>query len=226
LSNRLAQHLLRLARLADSMDSAGRFGDAELLTETMKRIAQAQQDQSQMGALLQRGVQGVEDVGSGVGQAVGGAYNAAQLANPAQWAVAAGGDVVSGIKNQFQQAVDSAVSQRLRSMGIDPSKTGASPQAAAPNAATGVASGAASAQAGGAAGENQGLVQRYLGYAFSVISQKHGTGPEARAELQRYLIQNRQSPQFQAQVLQQYDSRIGNQQAVQRLNGSLGSPAA
>jgi hypothetical protein len=196
------------------------------LTETMKRIAQAQQDQSQLAALLHSGVQGVEDVGKGVGQAVGGAYNAAQLANPAQWAMAAGSDTATGIRNQFQQAVDSAVSQRLRSMGIDPSKTATSPQAASPSAATGAASGAAPAQAGGAAGENQALLERYLGYAFSVISQKHGTGPEARAELQHYLQQNRQSSQFQAQVLQQYDSRIGNQQAVQRLNGSLGSPAA
>ena len=235
-----ASPALSLAQIARGHDVHGRFSQADHVDAFIFRLAQ-----TQLQNLADQGLQGAESVGTGIADEAKGIWGISQTLNPANWGAAAGSDAVSGVHNWFSGQVDTAVDQRIRAMGLDPNKQypGAAAPAgtsstASPTARSGTipaatattpsgspsppaTSSPATTPTSGSAGENPQLVERYLGWAFYGISQKHLPSATVRADLAAHLAQSQQSPAFTALVLQQYDSRIGNQQAVKRQDAEL-----
>lgn len=235
-----ASPALSLAQIARGHDVHGRFSQADHVDAFIFRLAQ-----TQMQNLADQGLQGAESVETGLADEAKGIWGISQTLSPINWGAAAGSNAVSGVHNWFSGQVDTAVEQRIRAMGLDPNKqyTGATAPAGTPSAASpttpagttppatattpsgtpssSVASPTATTPADGSAGENTQLVERYLGWAFYGISQKRLPSAAVRADLAAHLAQSQQSPAFTALVLQQFDSRIGNQQAVKRQDAEL-----
>ena len=230
-----ASPALSLAQIARGHDVQGRFSQADHVDAFIFRLAQ-----TQLPNLADQGLQGAESVGTGIADEAKGIWGISQTLNPANWGAAAGSDAVSGVHNWFSGQVDTAVDQRIRAMGLDPNKqySGAAAPAGTPStaspttpAATATTPSGSPAPAAtspttttptsGSAGENPQLVERYLGWAFYGISQKHLPSATVRADLAAHLAQSQQSAAFTGLVLQQYDSRIGSQQAVRRQDAEL-----
>ena len=226
---------ISLAQIAREHDAHGRFCQADQVDALIIRLAQ------QMQNLADQGIQGVSTIGSGIADVAKGAWGVGEALDPVNWVAATGEDAVSGVHHWFDGQVDDAVEKRLRAMGLDPNQphfvarpapTG-TPAASSPTTPTATPPAATAPQAGSSAGvpatlitapatgnvadpKNADLITQYLGWAFDAISRKRLPSATVRADLAAHLAQSRQSPAFTQMVLLQFDSQIGNQQAVRR----------
>lgn len=205
--------LVRLASIANELDSQGLTEEADAVDQVFQKLSQ-----SLINQRVQKAPQpNMWNALQGIGQGLWGATEAGVAASPLGQGMAAynqGANLVNqgiqSVNNSFDSAVDARVKQQ-------------NPQPAANNSVTQQQTVSALQQS---SYDYEKQVKPYLGWAYNALVKPDvavgNTRPRTQERLNyvrnaliQHLRARNQSPAFEAHVLQEFDTRLGNQQVFQ-----------